>query len=219
MIGPLIDVRALFLFFFIVVSFSSVSGEENWDDFEDVECSTHSDAKTFWVAAPIIAGENALDRGRYEDAYQYFLEGVQCETGWSDDSMYYLGLMNFNGQGTERDQVEALRWWRLGAEKNNPRAQFSIGMLYYQGVIVPQSYYETESWLQKSAKLGLAEAQHELGRMYFLGEGVTQNYIFAHMWFNIAATRYLSSQIEERNRAMEARSTVAKTMTPEEIAA
>ena len=166
MIGKLVDVRALFLFCLIAVSFSSVSGEENWGDFEDVECSTHGDAKTIWNAVPIIAGENALDRGRYEDAYQYFLEGVKCKTGWSGDAMYYLGLMNFNGQGTKRDQVEALRWWRLGAEKNNPRAQFSIGMLYYQGVIVPQSYYEAASWLQQSAKLGLAEAQYELGRMY-----------------------------------------------------
>ena len=62
------------------------------------------------------------------------------------------------------------------------------------------------------AEQGIAESQNALGTMYANGTGVTQDNVYAHMWFNIAAIS------GESKNASKNRDTVAKRMTPAQIA-
>ena len=83
--------------------------------------------------------------------------------------------------------------------------------MYAKGNGVPQNYTEAAKWYRKAAELGDVEAQLYVGRMYANGQGVPQDYALAHMWFNLAASR-------GEPGASEARDTLAKHMTPDQVA-
>jgi TPR repeat protein len=61
-----------------------------------------------------------------------------------------------------------------------------------------------------AAEQGDANAQNLLGYMYAAGRGVLKDYIEAHMWFSLAGAGGAKST--------ESRDSVAKMMTPEQIA-
>ncbi len=52
--------------------------------------------------------------------------------------------------------------------------------------------------------------------MYGTGQGVPQDYVQAHMWFNLAAAGSPAGEV--RDKAAMIRNTVAKLMTPAQIA-
>ncbi len=83
--------------------------------------------------------------------------------------------------------------------------------MYQYGEGVTQDYQEARKWYRLSAVQGHAEAQNSLGVMYAEGKGVVQDYVRAHMWLNLSAASGYS-------RAVESRDTVAKLMTPQQIA-
>ena len=76
----------------------------------------------------------------------------------------------------------------------------------------------TARLLLSLANEGNASAQFVLGNMYFHGEGVRQDYVQAHKWYNLAASRYPTSDTEHRDEAAKNRDSVARNMTPEQIA-
>ncbi len=67
------------------------------------------------------------------------------------------------------------------------------------------------------AEQGSARAQYNLGLMCENGQGVPQDYVQAHMWFNLAAAGLSPGML--RTAAAMARDTLAKLMTPAQIAA
>lgn len=109
------------------------------------------------------------------------------------------------------DYMEAMRILRPIAEQGVSGAQLSLGFMYANGLGVTQNYTQAAKWYRKAAEQGYAPAQNNLGVMYGLGRGVPQNYVEAHKWFNLAAASGLSMAAEVRN-------SLAKYMTPEQIA-
>ena len=71
---------------------------------------------------------------------------------------------------------------------------------------------------RKAAEQGDAQAQSILGLMYFTGRGVLQDYVEAHMWLNLAASRFSTADIRNRDQAIRDRDHVAAKMTPARIA-
>src|ERR1041385_8786039 len=57
------------------------------------------------------------------------------------------------------DFAEALRWYRVAAEKGSAEAQFEIGVLYDTGQGVTQDPAEALRWYQRAADQGFAPAQ------------------------------------------------------------
>ncbi len=88
--------------------------------------------------------------------------------------------------------------------------------MYSEGQGVPQDYAEAVKWFTKAAEQGHAKAQNNLGLMHEEGRGVPQDYVQAHMWYNLAAAG--SPPGEARDEAAKDRDTVAKLMTPAQIA-
>ena len=112
------------------------------------------------------------------------------------------------------DYEDAFREWRLLAEQGDAFSEYTLGELYANGSGVPQDYREAVKWWKLAAE-ELPLARHNLGVMYNNGWGIPQDYVLAHMWFNIAASLVPSDILEEW---AEARSDIAKLMTPEQIA-
>lgn len=74
-----------------------------------------------------------------------------------------------------------------------------------------KNYAQANKIFRSLAEKGEVHSQVLLGVMYYKGQYVAQDYIRAHMWYNIAAAK--GDDIAQKYRA-----TVAKKMTPAQIA-
>ena len=104
----------------------------------------------------------------------------------------------------------------LAAEQGDASAQWGLGRSYAVGAGVPQDSAEAIRWFRLAADQGLAEARYGRGVLYTRGEGVLEDYVQAHMWYNLAAAR--GTDDENREEAVQARTRVAESMTPDQIA-
>ena len=59
-----------------------------------------------------------------------------------------------DGTGVPKDDLQAVRWWRLAAEQDQPYAQINLGILYYCGGAVVQNYAEAAKWYGMAAEQG-----------------------------------------------------------------
>lgn len=98
---------------------------------------------------------------------------------------------------TERDYVEALRWYRVAAEQGDPNAQDNLGSMYLNGIGVPKDYAEAAKWYRKAAEQGLAVAQFNLALRYLHGNGVEQDDGEAALWLLRATARGYTEAIAQ----------------------
>lgn len=80
-----------------------------------------------------------------------------------------LGLIYLNGQGVDRDMVEAKKWLFMAAHQGSSEAQYTLGML-----AMPRDgkadMQEAMDWFRKAADQGQARSQYYLGA-YLLKRG------------------------------------------------
>ncbi|GHU27044.1 hypothetical protein AGMMS50256_05870 [Betaproteobacteria bacterium] len=103
------------------------------------------------------------------------------------DEQFRLGLMYSNGNGVEKNDVEAAKYFRMAAEQGHAVAQNSLGWMFENGQGVAQNYAEAVNWYRKAAEQGFAAAQNNLGWIFQNGFGVTQNDAEAVNWYRKAA--------------------------------
>jgi hypothetical protein len=127
------------------------------------------------------------------------------------DAQTKLGLMHANGQGVTQDYQEAIRRYRLAAVQGDAAAQFILAAMYDYGQGVTQDHQEAARWYRLAAEQGNSLALGRLGLMYYQGQGVPQDYMKAYMWFNLAEKGGKKFDVDIRD-------TLAKNMTPEQIA-
>ena len=102
-------------------------------------------------------------------------------------AQFQLGLRYINGDGVEKDELAAVKWWRKAAEQNYAPAQYNLGVCYNNGSGVKTDTAEAVKWYRKAAEQGLDEAQNQLGWMYLNGDGVNKNQAEAIKWLTKAA--------------------------------
>lgn len=132
------------------------------------------------------------------------------------DAQYEIGHLYHNGHGVSQSYAEAAQWYRRAAEQGHAKAQFLLGLMYHYGHGVPQNDAEALRWYRRAAEQGHAPAQILLGALYAHGQGVPQDYVRAQAWLNLAAARLPSGP--DRDLAVRTRDTVAKRMTPAQLA-
>ena len=130
--------------------------------------------------------EYSAMKSRYLDPYDggnktdFFFQSL----GRGDlNALTKVGEMSLLGRGTDKDYKEAIKWFRRGASKDFPDAQYYLGMMYYDGQGVVQDYKEAVKWYRKSAEQGDSSAQFNVGAMYDNGEGGVQDYKEAVKWY------------------------------------
>jgi hypothetical protein len=90
--------------------------------------------------------------------------------------------MYAKGQGVDKNDTEAFKWFTKAAEQGNAQAQCSLGVMYVHGQGVTQDDTEAFKWFTKAAEQGEAGAQANLGLMYAHGRGVARDYKEVLMW-------------------------------------
>ena len=65
-----------------------------------------------------------------------------------------MGYASAKGEGVPQDYKEAVKWWRLAAEKGYADAQFFLGIAYNTGKGVQQDFVQAYAWLNFAASQG-----------------------------------------------------------------
>ena len=113
------------------------------------------------------------------------------------------------GLGVTKDEVEAVKWYRKGAEQGSAQAQNNLGQSYRFGLGTAVDRSEAVKWYRKAAMQGLPEAQHNIGECYRTGFGLAEDQVEAYAFWNLAGASYERSRadlaIMERGMSAEAR--------------
>ena len=83
--------------------------------------------------------------------------------------------------------LEAVKWYRLAAEKGHAGAQFNLALRYAKGQGIDRNDAEAAKWVALAATQGHVLAQYNLGIMYANGRGVPRNDAEAVKWYRLAA--------------------------------
>jgi len=114
-------------------------------------------------------GIAAYEAGNPQLAYKEFR--VAAEKG-DADCQFNLALMYEQGMGIEKDEKEAVVWYRKSAEQGNSNAQFNLGVLYEHGRGCDVDFAQANQWYRKASVQGDALAIGNLGMLYVRGDGV-----------------------------------------------
>jgi uncharacterized protein len=136
--------------------------------------------------ADFLTGEAAFKAGNYNDAYLQLLG-----PGHAGDprAQYLLGQMSDSGLGPiALDPREAVRWYRLAAEKKYPEAQYALARAYATGRGVGQDKDQSLNWLKSAAGLDFEPAMLDLAELFENGRGIEQDSMKAAALIERAAT-------------------------------
>ncbi|MDV4166560.1 tetratricopeptide repeat protein [Rhodovulum sp. FJ3] len=137
----------------------------------------------------------AQDWERWEQAYRdadfalVLNEMTPYAEAGDAEAQFRLGNMHFYGRGVPKDVGKAAEWWKLSAERENPKAWLRLAKLYYDGDGVKKDVFEAFELARKAAREGKIADHYLLGDMYEEGAGTYQNYVSAYMWFNISCAK------------------------------
>ncbi len=95
---------------------------------------------------------------------------VKAEAGDIDAQLRVGAAYDF-GKGAPRDGTEAMKWYRMAADRGNAEAQNSVG----SGLQAERRYEEALPWYEKASAQGHALATNNLAYLHDLGLGVKQD--------------------------------------------
>lgn len=128
--------------------------------------------------------EQAYKDGRFADALGQYQ--VLADQG-SVIAYRRLGELYLNGKGAPRNAVEAARWFRRAAEKDDFPATAELGGMYQRGEGVLPDWKEAHRLLKKAAEAGDAYAMREFAFMVLDGRGQPASIQEALRWYGKAA--------------------------------
>jgi len=136
---------------------------------------------------------------RYSFLYGHAQEGNTL-------AQHRLAMMCLNGEGTLKDPIEAVKWFRLAAQEGNPKSQFQLALALLSGNGVGEDKLEAIKWLRLAADQNSPNALYILGNMYLNGENVDRDNRTAYKLFKKSAelgfTRSLLKQADMLIRGM-----------------
>lgn len=125
------------------------------------------------------------------------------------------GAKGDSGRGVPQDRAQAAAWYRTAAEQGDAKAQFNLGLMYRYG---PGYSPNLDRWVEAFGPAPGHASPTTRGNpaaRYNSGTGIPKDYIEAHKWMSLAAARATG---DNQRRFADARDSLAKLMTPEQIA-
>ena len=99
----------------------------------------------------------------------------KAEAGDAMAQVQYAQMLQI-GQGVEKNEDEALKWFQKSADAGNSYAQANMGVFCQTGRCgVTKDFKKAAEWYGKAAEQGNAHAQLYLAGLYKNGEGVEKN--------------------------------------------
>jgi TPR repeat protein len=95
----------------------------------------------------------------------FVFTGLQNVSADQGDEDFKTGIKYYNGDGVNKDYVEALKWFRKAADQGNSFAQYNIGAMYHEGQGVTKDRVAAIKWLRKAADQGHQKAKDALQRV------------------------------------------------------
>ena len=71
----------------------------------------------------------------------------------------FIGVIYATGEGAEKDDEEAAKWFRLAAEQGRSLAQLNLGVMYFNGEGVPEHFVQAHFWFDLAAATGNESAR------------------------------------------------------------
>lgn len=93
----------------------------------------------------------AYSKGDYAKAYVIYSKAAK---EGDPDAQFTLGLMYFEGTGTEKDFAEAARWYRRAAAQGQIMAQNNLAAMLMEGKGVTRDPAEAAFWFSLVANAG-----------------------------------------------------------------
>lgn len=108
------------------------------------------------MSAPVFANnfQAGLD-AIYETDYKKALKNLMplAEHGHAP-AQYNIAVMYEWGNGVAKNDIEALKWYKLSAENSHKDAQNNLGAMYSKGEGTEQDFVEALKWFIISARNG-----------------------------------------------------------------
>lgn len=99
------------------------------------------------------------------------------------------GLFLKDGEGVEKDQVQAIDYIAMAANQGYAQAQYNMGCAYLNGVGREKDMQQAIEWFEYAAQQGDVDAEYTLGVFYFDGIGVVKDIRRAIAYFSSAAQK------------------------------
>lgn len=97
----------------------------------------------------------------------------------------------YDNQGVQKDDAEAVVWFRKAAEQGFGEGQFHLGQMYMTGRGVPRDDKEAAKYYLAAAQQGHYFAALNLSNLYVTGRGVPKDEIEAYVWCKISSLCHL----------------------------
>lgn len=110
------------------------------------------------------------------------------------------------------DRAEGVRFWRMGAERENAEARYRLGLAARDGSGMARDAAEAARLLGLAAAQNHGNAMLEFGRIVRDGVGRGADPVEAHAWFAVAAERNVQGAAGERDA-------LGGRLSPEQLAA
>lgn len=150
------------------------------------------------------SGDDLYQRGFYPEALAEWKRAV--EVNKDAGAAFRLGEEHFDAKVVERDVAAALKYFTLGAEWGDMRAQMDLATLLDKGWGVQQDMTRAAKWYEASARQGQPSAQYNIATMYEEGAGVPQDNARAYMYYQLAIEggfpQFAADAIDKLSRTM-----------------
>lgn len=113
-----------------------------------------------------------------KNTWNYFTED-------SADDLYNKGLKHYKA----KEYAEALKYYKLAADKGHTEAMNNLGYAYLEGEGVSKNDIKAAEYFKLGAEKGNSNSQYFLGGLYYDGTGVKQSYIEAEKYLRLSANQ------------------------------
>lgn len=162
---------------------------------------------------PAGGDANALARPTMDKALARLREFSQGTARVAPVAAAQLGNAYWFGHYVAIDRAEAIRFWRIAADKEHADACFFLGNALSQGQAVPRDDVAAVELLEKAAKQGHTNAMLALAGLIAQGRGgKAVDPVEAFAWLTVAASRNTRDAVAARDK-------LAGILTPEQIEA
>ena len=101
-------------------------------------------------------------------------------------AQFFLGTCYLDGSGVEKDNAEAIKWFRKSADQGLSNAQYNLGLCYQNGTGVEKDDTQAAIWFRKAADQGNKDAQYKVALSYLV-HGPDKDDAEAFKWLAKAA--------------------------------
>ena len=151
-----------------IIQLEDLTDLEDLEDIEDIDGSDDLDESEVQFGQEDLSGTEQSEGSGLADAQSYVQALKLAEEG-DGASMYRLAMMYYNGEQTDKDVKQALRWFRESAKEEYVPAMLRMMQFYRDGEQVKQNFQLSMSWVKKAAATGDPRGQFALADAYIYG--------------------------------------------------